>query len=468
MKTSVETLEGNKVKLSVEVDQQEFEKAIDAAVRKIAREVRIPGFRPGKAPRRLLEARIGREGVRQEAMREALPEYYAQALRETEVDAISPPEIDVTSGEDGGPLAFDAVVEVRPTVSVAGYQGLKVAIPAVGVSEDEVDRQIDRLRRPFGELREVQRPAQDDDHVTVNIKGSKDGEDVDALSADDYVYEVGSGGVVPELDDQLRGAKVGDILRFDSEIGEDAVSFQVLVKDVKQMVLPEVTDEWAQEASEFDTVAELRDDLRTRMVTVKRAQAAMALRDAVVEAVGELVAEDVPDALVNSEMERRIHDLAHRLQGQGATIEQYLEATGQRQEDFVAELRAASTAAVKADLALRAVADAEDITVTAEDVAGELERLAPRFGTTAADLRDQLDRAEQLPAVRSDLKKSKALGWLLDHVEIVDEDGNPVDRSELSDPDENDAGAESGETGDKAAAEEPAQQDERGETEGDE
>ena len=443
MKTSVEPLEGNKVKLSVEVEELEFEKAVDAALRKIAREVRIPGFRPGKAPRKLLEARMGKEGVRQEAMREALPDYYAEALRQTEVDAIAPPEIDVTSGQDEGPLAFDAVVEVRPQVTLVGYQGLQVTVPSPSVSDAELQKQIDRLRTPFGELKEVDRPIQDGDHVTLDLKGLRDGDPVPGLSAEDYLYEVGTDTLVPGADDELRGASKGSVLEFESPFGlgpatEDAVdgeeatvTINLVVKDVKEMVLPEVTDEWAGEASEFETVAELEADLRQRMGTVKKVQANMAVRDEAVKALADLVEDEVPDALVNAEMERRLHDLAHRLEAQGATIQQYLEATGQAQQKLVDDLRSTGTDAVKADLALRALAEAEQLEVTDEDIETEIEQLAERMQQPPGALRAQLEAADQMPAVRSDIRKAKALGWLMEHVEIVDDEGNPIDRADL-------------------------------------
>ncbi|MBV8690057.1 MAG: trigger factor [Actinobacteria bacterium] len=434
MKAVVEPLEGNKVKLSVEVDEGEFEQALDAAFRRMASQVRIPGFRPGKAPRKLLESRIGKEAARQEALREALPDYYAQALRDTDVDAIAPPEIDITSGEEEGPIAFDAVVEVRPTVSVAGYQGLRVTIPAPEASDADVDAQVDRLRNQFAELTPVSRPAKDDDHVSIDLKGYRHDEVVGGLTADDFLYEVGSGTVVPELDEHLRGAKVGDILKFNAPIPgeEEDVTLQVLVKDVKEKVLPEVTDEWAGEASEFETVAELRDDIRKRMEVVRKVQAQLALRDEAVKALVELVADDMPDALVGSEMDRRLHDLAHRLEAQGADLGQYLAATGKPQEEFVEELKASSSDSVKADLALRAVADAEGIEVSEEDLDEEIVRLSERFGQPPGTLRDQLERADQMAAVRSDLRKAKALEWLLDHVEVVDEEGHPIDRAALT------------------------------------
>lgn len=434
MKAVVEPLEGNKVKLSVEVDEGEFEEALDAAFRRMASQVRIPGFRPGKAPRKLLEARIGREAARQEALRESLPDYYAQALRDTDVDAIAPPEIDITRGEEEGPIAFDAVVEVRPILTVAGYNGLRVTIPAPEASDADIDNQIDRLRNQFGELNPVARPAKDGDHVSIDLKGYRHDEVVSGLTADDFLYEVGAGTVVPELDEHLRGAKVGDILKFNAPVPgeEQEVTLQVLVKDVKEKVLPEVTDEWAGEASEFDTVDELRADIRTRVEVVRKVQAQLALRDEAVKALVELIDDEMPDALIGAEMERRLHDLSHRLEAQGADLGQYLAATGKPQDEFVAELKLSATDSVKADLALRAVADAEDIQVSEEDLDEEIVRLAERVGQAPGTVRDQLERTDQMVAVRSDLRKGKALEWLLDHVEVVDEQGHPIDRAALT------------------------------------
>ncbi|MCU1460125.1 MAG: Trigger factor [Acidimicrobiales bacterium] len=439
MKTSVEPLEGNKVKLSVEVEEAEFDKAIEAAFRRIAREVRIPGFRPGKAPRRLLEARLGSDAARQEALREALPDYYVAALKEHDVDAIAPPEIDITAGEADGPVVFDAVVEVRPQVSVAGYGGLRVTVPSPEVTDEEVDAQIDRLREQFGTLDPVERTAREGDYVSIDIKGSQDGEPLEGLTADDYLYEVGRGAITPALDEQLRGAKAGDILAFDAEVGgfdegPQDVHFTVLVKEVREKSLPEPDDEWAAEASEFETVAELRDDIRTRLGMVKKVQATMAMQEQTVDALVELVEEDVPEALVASEVERRIHDLGHRLEHQGADLAQYLEATGRTQDDLLAELREQGARAVKADLALRAVAESEGIEATDEDVDKEVGQLADRAGVKTARLLRELDRNDQLPAVRSDIRKSKALAWLIDNVEVVDPEGRAIDRSELQPP----------------------------------
>jgi trigger factor len=432
MRTSIEPLEGNKVKLSVEVEEHELEKAVDAAFRRLRGELRLPGFRPGKAPRRLIEARIGKDGLRQEALRDALPDFYAQAVREADLDAIAPPEIDITSGADAGDLVFDAVVEVRPHITVPGYTGLRVEIPSPVVTDDEIERQIDRLRRSSGELEAVARPARDGDHVTIDIRGSRDGDAVEGLTAEDYVYEIGSGGIVDQLDAELNAAKVGDIREFTANVGDDEVTFRVLVKETKELVLPEVTDEWAQEASEFETADELRADIRTRIEGLKKMQANLAIRDHTLEALNELVTDDVPAALVDGEVERRLHDLAHRLAHQGANVAQYLEATGQTEEQLIASLRGASEAAVQSDLALRAVAEAEGLEVTEADIDDEIARAAEEAERDVFEIRAQLERGDQMPAVRSDLRKAKALKWLVDNVEVVDEDGKPVDRAQLT------------------------------------
>ena len=437
MKAVVEPLEGNKVKLSVEVDESEFEKDIDAAFRRIAKEVRLPGFRPGKAPRRILEAKLGKDVGREEALREALPTYYYQAVKENEVDAIAAPELEITAGKDDGPVVFDAVVEVRPTVTVPGYASLRVEIAKPEASAEEIDAQIERLRQQYGELTAVERPAVDADHVTITINGSRDGEPIAGLQADDYLYEVGTGSIADELDDNLRGAKVGDILSFDAQPqdpDEPPVQFRVIVKDVKEKVLPDVTDEWANDVSEFETVDDLRGDIADRITRVRKIQAQIAVREKTVQSLVELVDDEVPEALVSSEMRQRLQDFAMRLDAQGVSPEQYFEATGQSQESLVEELRELAVQGVKADLALRAVADAENFEAEEADLDEEFERLAERLNQKAAKLRQELERADQIPAVRSDIRKRKALDWLVEHVDLVDEQGEPVERAALELP----------------------------------
>ncbi|HET6835360.1 MAG TPA: trigger factor [Acidimicrobiales bacterium] len=435
MKTTVSPLEGNKVKLSVEVDEDEFDKAITDAYRKIAREVRIPGFRPGKAPRKVLERRLGSQLGREQALSDALPEYYTQALVEHDVDAIDSPDIDITSGQEDGPVVFDAVVEVRPEVQVPGYGGLRVEVTRPTVSDEEVDAQVDRMRQVQSTFADVDRAARDDDAVVIDISGTLDGETQAGLSADDYSYTVGSGVITPEVDEQLRGAKAGDILEFDAEHPDPAeerdLRFRVLVKQVRERVLPDADDEWAAENSEFETIDELRQSIRDRALVVRQAQAQAQLRQATGEALAKLVENEPPEPLVNHEMQHRAQDLALRLQAQGLDPEQWLAASGTTNEQFTSELKEAAQTAVKVDLALRAVADAEDIECTDDDVEEELTSVSERVGEKVDRVRREFERGGQLAAVRSDVRKRKALDWLLERVEIVDEDGQPIDRAEL-------------------------------------
>ncbi|MGI8807201.1 MAG: trigger factor [Acidimicrobiales bacterium] len=431
MKTIVEPLEGNKVKLSVELDESEFGTAIDAAFRKISREVRIPGFRPGKAPRRLVEARVGLDAARQEAIRDALPGYYERALRENDIEPIAAPEIDITSTDTDPTMAFDAVVEIMPTVSVAGYGGLRVVLPSLTITEEEVAIRVDRARDQFAELVPVARPARDGDHVSIDRTVTRADETLAA--ADDELYEVGNGRFGPEMDEQLRGSKAGDILKFDvhhEQVGE--VSFSILVKEVREKILPEVTDEWAGEASEFDTVEELRANFRIELEAVRKLEAAMQVRDKVIEALVELVDEEIPEALVAPEMERRLGSLSHRLSHQGVDIGGFLRSLGESQEQFVAELRTEAANAVKADLALKAVAEMEGIEVLDEELEQEIQDLARQGKKKPSVVRKELENEDHLPAVRSGIRKSKALEWLIAHTELVDEEGQVIDRSQLT------------------------------------
>ena len=469
MRATASPVEGNKMRLSVEVEESEVSEALDATVKRLARQVRIPGFRPGRVPRPVLEARMGgAEALRQQAIGDALPDLYAQAVVDTELDPIAAPEIDITSGSDGGPLTFDAVVEVRPTVQVPGYAGLVVTIPSITVSEEDVDAQVTRLREQSGELNLVSRAASDGDYLSINLHGTRVG--ADDLDVEDYLYEVGSGSDIAGLDDQLRSTKAGDIVEFDTELpgGQEPepAHVRVLVKEVKEKVLPDVTDEWASEASEFDTVDELRSELRKRLQQLRVVQAQLALRERALAALVELVEDDPPEALVASEVRERLHDLGHRLESRRMSVEQFLAAAGRDEQSLLDEIRAEAAQAVRADLALRALADAEAVEVSDEELDEAIADLAEQAKTKPAELRRRLEHAGRLPAVRSDRRKAKALAWLLEHVSLVDEDGNPVAMDELrvdmgttgeADTEERapgDAGAPSGQGSDDVDADE--------------
>lgn len=433
MNSAVEPLEGNKVKVSVSVDEGEFESDLDAAFKRIAQEVDLPGFRRGKAPRKLLEARLGAGVAREEALREALPKYYAEAVIEHDVDVIAAPELDITGGAEEGPISFDAVVEVRPVISIAGHDGLRVTMPRPEPGDDEIDAQIDRMRGLDATVEAVDRPSEEGDTVVIDIVGTLDGEEQDGLTTDDYNYEVGSGVITPEVDERLTGVSAGDELDFDATHPDDdeerQLHFTISVTEVKAKVLPELTDEWAQENSDFETVDEMKADLVERMTQVRRAQGADQLQDKVAHALAELVTDEVPEALVSGELNGRMQDLGMRLQAQGMGLEQYLMMTGRSQEQLIDELRESAETSARVDLALRAIVVAESVECTDDDLDAEIEAVAERVDEKPAKVRKQLEQNDQLPAVRSDIKKRKALEWLLDNVEIVDENGDPVDRS---------------------------------------
>ena len=258
VKSTVEQLDGNKVKLTVDVEEAEFDKDIDAAFRKIAREVRLPGFRAGKAPRRVLEARIGIAPAREQALRDSIPQYLAKAVREHDVDLIASPEVEITAGQEDGPVGFDATCEVRPEITVPGYDGLRVELPAITPTDAEVDEAVASLLRRHGQLTDVDRPAARGDYLTLDLSATRDGEEVAGLNTEDWSYELGQGWVADDFDDQLVGASAGDALAFTTtpKGTEEPADFDVSVTAVQELVLPEVTDEFVSEnIAEVETVA---------------------------------------------------------------------------------------------------------------------------------------------------------------------------------------------------------------------
>ena len=438
MKSTVETLDDNRVKLSVEVDEETFDIAVDAAFKRIAKEVRMPGFRPGKAPRRLLEAQFGSAVGREEALRDAMPEYYAQAVIEHDVDVVAPPEIEITGGQEDGPVQFDAVVEIRPSVSAAGYDGLRVEIPNPVASDEEIDEQIDNLRRNFAELSVVERPAGDDDHVTIDIEATHGDEPVPGLTTTDYDYLLGSGAVVPEIDENLRGASAGDEVEFSADHPdpeeEEPLQFSITVKEVKEAVLPDLDDEFAKANSEFETVEDLRADMADRMNTMRIQQANMAVQQNTAEALAALVTDEIPESMIENEINARIQDLVQRLQQQGMDVGAYLEAVGQTAETLAAEFREPAEQAVKVDLALRSVADLQGLVPDDDRIDEVIAEMAGPSGQDPDELKARLAEVGQISALRADLAKQAAMEWLTDNVELVDEDGEAIDREALEFP----------------------------------
>ena len=439
VRTSLEALDGDRVKMTVSVDEAEFEQAVDRAFRKLAHEVRLPGFRPGKAPRRLLESRLGTTAGRHEAIQDAVPEYYRKALIEQAVDAIDSPSLKITSGEEAGDLVFDAVVPIRPQVSVSGYASLSVEVPAPTASDADIATQVDALRRQHGTLEVVERAAEDGDQVTIDIEGSHDDEPVEGLTTNDYLYEVGTGAVVAEIDENLRGASAGDTLEFDAAHPQDdgSLHLRIVVKEVQMLVLPKADDAFASEASEFDTIDELVDDLRTRINSMKRAQAAVMAREHVARAVAGLVADELPAVLIESAIDDRIRDMAMRMAQQGIDFARWIEATGQDTVSMREGFRTEAELSARADLGLRGVAFAEGIEAEEADVDAHLSLMATQAGqpdTDLDELREGMASAGHLLELLADLRKQAAMDWLFERVGFVDEEGNEIDRDDLRPP----------------------------------
>ncbi len=439
VKSSVEALEGNKVKVSVEVEEAEFDKDLDSAFKVLAKEVRLPGFRPGKAPRKVLEARIGSGYAREQAFRDGLPTYYAEACKEHDVDVIAPPEIEIIDGHESGPVTFDAVVEVRPSITVSGYEALQVEIPSPLVDDSEIDESVERFLTKFAELVDVERPGAEGDTALVDITGEYEGEAVPGLTAEGYRHVIGSQSIVPEIDAHISGASAGDTLTFTAahpdEDEEGDLEFTIVVTSIQESVPPEATDEFMATNSEFANLDEMRADFTSKAAEQRRNQAITARRNSVAEQVAALVAEDdLPESLVELEVENRAQEFAMRLQSQGLDLAQYLQFTGQSRDDVMVDMRGMADTSARLDLALRAIAASEGLEITEDDLETEFERIAPQVGASIEDVRQQFTDAGQLSAIRSDLQKSKALDWLVDHATVVDEDGNAVNASDLEEP----------------------------------
>ena len=430
VKSSLEALEGNKVKLSINVDEVEFDKDIDAAFRKIAREVRLPGFRAGKAPRRVLEARIGVGPAREQALRDSIPQYLAKAVREHDVDLIASPEVEITSGEEDGPVGFDATCEVRPEITVPGYAELRVELPSPAATDAEIDEAMQAQLRRQGDLVDAGRPAESGDFVVVDLEATRDGEEVAGLNTEDWSYEVGQGWVADEFDDQLIGSSAGDELRFTATPkGTDAdADFVVRVGKVQRLEVPEATDEWVEEHLGEPSVADWRASIAEQLSASKLNQVRQELVGRVTEALTGLTEIEPPEALVQSDLQRRVDGTVRQLQSQGISMDQWFSITGQDANAFVESLRGASTQAVKVDLALRAIAAGERLDADEGDLTAEYERMAVMAQQKPNQVRKAYERNDLVPELVAQIRKSKALDWLLHHVELVDPDGHTLDR----------------------------------------
>ena len=431
MKSSVEPLEGNKVKVYVEVDEAEFDRDIDLAFRAIAREVKMPGFRNGKAPRRVLEARIGIAPAREQALRDAIPRYLGKAVREHDVDLVATPQVEVTGGQDDGAVEFEAECEVRPEITLPGYGGLRIELDSIEPTDEEIEEAQSVELRKAGSLNDIDRPAEAGDYLTIDLVATRDGEEVLGLNTEDFSYELGQGWITDDFDDHLTGTSSGDVVTFTStpKGTEEPADFTVTVKAVQELVAPELDDAWVEEnIGEFDTVEEWTDSIRERITEGKLNQVRQTVMPKLTEALTGLVELEPPDSMVNAEMQSRVQNMARQFQAQGIDLGAWLSATGQDPQQFFEGSRPQAIEAVKADLALRAVATAESIEVGDDELDMEYSRMAMQFGQKARDIRRMYEQNDAVPELIAQIRKSKATDWLLHHVEMVDGTGAVIDR----------------------------------------
>ncbi len=425
---------GPKVKLAISVDEEAFATEIDAAFKKISQNVRVPGFRPGRTPRRVIEAQIGSQAGRAQALEDSIPRMYSQAIRETEVEPVASPEIEVTAGLEDGALEFEAVVEVRPQVEITGYADLQLELPNPQPSDEEIDERVQDTLKQFGDLADVERPAQTGDRVTIDIEGGVDGEPLPGLSAQEYVYEVGTAGIVAEVDDHLTGAKASAVLEFSAPHPthpDTSIDFQITVHKVSELVLPELTDDWVDENTEYETIEEMKLAFGNQLGFSRRLQANMSMRNEAERLIADLVPSPVPDSMIAGAVTNRIQELGSQLQQREMEFEQWLQQTGQSPDEFMQRLRDESEMGVKLNLALSAVAQAEGLTATDEEVTAEYERLAEANNTDAQSLMASDGPGPTPAAVRSQLALGKAMEYVIENAELVDDQGASIERADL-------------------------------------
>ncbi len=436
MKSTAENLSPTRVRLSVEVPFEEVKPSLDAAYKKIGAQIRVPGFRPGKVPARIIDQRVGRAAVLEEAVNEVVPRTYVEAAREHELKTLGQPDIEVTRQDDEA-LSFTAEVDVRPEITLPELSGIAISVDDAEVTDDDVDEQLSSLRERFGSLKGVDRPVQSGDYVSIDLVAAIDGEEIEAGSAKGMSYEVGSGDLVDGLDDAVTGKSAGDTVTFTATLqqgeraGEDA-EISATVNSVKEKELPDLDDDFAQLASEFDTIDELRDDLRGRLGNVKKLEQGSQARDKLVEHLLETVEFPVPESAIKGEVDQREHEIVHALNHDDAVFERYLQAQGKTRDEFTAELRDDAEKAVRAQFLLDAVADATDVQVGDAELTDYLVRQASRYNMAPQEFASQIMQAGNLPVVYADVRRNKALAEVLESATITDASGNVIDLSALT------------------------------------
>ncbi|MEU4414569.1 trigger factor [Nocardia salmonicida] len=436
MKSTVEQLSPTRVRINVEVPFEELKPDFDKAYKALAQQVKIPGFRPGKAPAKLIETRVGRGAVLEQVVNDALPARYAEAVQTTEVKVIGQPEIEITKIEDGEELAFTAEVDVRPEITLPDYSGIEVSVDSFTIGDDDIEEQLTSLRQRFGTLTGVERAVADGDFVSIDLSATVGGEDVPEAATTGLSHEVGSGQLIEGLDEAVIGLKAGESAEFTSTLvagdhaGSEAV-ITVTVQSVKERELPEADDEFAQLASEFDTIDELKEDLKGRVERVKKVEQAGSIRDKVLDTLLETVEVPLPEAVVKAEVDAVVHDAVHGFDHDEAKLAEALEAQGSSREEFDKDTQEAAEKSVKTQLLLDAIAEAENTQVGQQELTERILFQAQRYGMSPEQFIQQVQQAGQLGAVFADVRRGKALAGVVGQVKVTDSDGNVVDTTEM-------------------------------------
>ena len=438
MQSAVETLSPTRVKLTVEVPFDELKADLDKAYKKIASQVKVQGFRPGKVPPRILDQRVGRGVVLEEAVNEALPRLYGEAVEETGVSPVGRPEVDVTEFTDGDKLAFTAEVDVRPEFDLPAFDTVTVTVDAVEVSEADVTEQLDALRARFAKLTPVERAAGDGDFVTIDLAATVDGAEVPGGTAAGMSYEVGSGTLLEGLDDAVRGKQAGDAGTFDTllvagDLEGQTAQVAVTVRSVNERELPEATDQWASDTTGFDDLAALTGDIRGRIERMKKLEQGTEARDKVLEALLEKIEVPLPESVLETELSWRTQTTTDQLSRNGLTLEGWLESEGKTQEEWDAEVAEGARTAVKAQLVLDAVADKEELQVTDAELTDQVVRRAARSGMSPDAYAQAIVQSGQLTGLVSEVRRGKALATVMEAATITDTTGAAVDLESLRD-----------------------------------
>jgi trigger factor len=436
VKSAVETLSPTRAKLTVEVPFEELKPSLDAAYKKIAQQINVPGFRKGKVPPMVIDRQVGRGPVLDEAVNEALPKLYVQALEQNDLQPLAQPEIEITRFEDNETLEFTAEMDVKPELTLPEYGGLEITVDDAVVTDQDVEEQVQSLRERFATLTEVDRPAADGDFVVMDLKASKDGEVVEGAEVTEMSYQVGRGGMIDGLDEALTGMSAGEDKTFGSQLvggdeaGED-VDVEVKVGSVKEQELPELDDDFAQTASEFDTVAELVEDVRTRLQRGKRLEQAAAARDAVLERLLDMVEIPLPDGVVDAELQARKENIEQQLMYAGMTMEQYLDNEGQTVDEFDADLEKRVRDAVAAQFLLDEVAKKEEVGVDQQELSDHIMRRAQQSGQDPNEFAKHMVEHNHIPEMVSEVVRGKALATIVESAKVTDQSGNHVELKNL-------------------------------------